>query len=280
MDPYEVRVGEHRAAEMTVEGDGGRLDQAHAAERGDVGGHAPDRVQMLIEQLASPDADTRRKAAEALGELNDLRALAPLAALSVNDDSPVADAAVDAVGRLGGGSALAALQALMPTEESRDSIPRSRQRRREPDHGEAIERFEALGVLLTDPSAGVRAAAVAVLGKLVDPRAMGLAIAGLGDRDAAVRRVAAQVLGELGTAVATESLLAALDDPDPTVRCAVIDALGEIGDLRASAALVVVARGPHGEDPGFNSAVQEAARRALKRLAVLHPGKLGPGLAD
>lgn len=285
MDAHEERNGDHRAVDMMIGRDDGTSDRARAVGRRNgndrtSSGSAPDRVEMLIDQLGSPDADRRRKAAEALGNLNDRRALAPLVALSVNDDSSVADAAVTAVGRLGGGSALAALQSLIPVEGSRNPTPRSKERRRGPEHRQAVERSEALGVLLADPDPDVRGAALAVLGKVDDPRAMGLAIVGLRDSDAGVRRVAAQILGELGTAVATESLLSALDDSDPTVRCAVIDALGEIGDLRAAEALLVVAQRPRREDPGSGSDAQAAARRALERLALLHPGTLGAAGPD
>jgi HEAT repeat protein len=238
------------------------------------GEFARDQVEMLIDQLASPDARKREAAAEALGELGDVRALEPLLALSVNDDSTAGNAAVTAVGRLGGGRALAVLQALIPGAETREP-----ERRHPSHHGrgrrdEPADRFEALGVLITDSDPDVRATALAVVGELDDPRGMGLAIAGLRDGNAVVRRVAARVLGQLGTAVAAESLLAALDDTDMTVRCAVIDALGEIGDLRAAQALVAVAQHRQSADSDKHSLDREAACRALERLAVRHPGKM------
>lgn len=237
---------------------------------------ADDRVLALIDQLRSPDPATCRLAAEELGKLGDRRALMPLVTLSINDDSAVADAAVTAVGLLGGIEALATLQSLIPDEGPTKHRPvPSRRRRAEPAEA-ANERFAALSLLIADPVPDVRAAALAAVGSLEDPRGMGLAVAGLHDVDPTVREAAARALGDLGTAIAVEALLTAIDDPDAAVRRAAVDALGNAGDLRAVEALRELAEGSETADPETDAAVREAARRAFQRLADEHPGEVAP----
>jgi HEAT repeat protein len=228
-------------------------------------------VPALIDQLRSSDPATSRQAADALGELGDRRALLPLVTLSIDDDSPAADAAVTAVGRLGGMEALAALQSLLPQDEATKRSPRA-DRRGTAQHKEAAsERFAALSVLIADPAPEVRAAALMALGGLDDPRGIGLAVAGLRDDDPGVRSVAAGALGKLGTAIAVESLLTALDDPDPSVRRAVVEALGTAGGPRATEALNRMATEVPAEEAENDRAIREAARTALSRLAAPHP---------
>ena len=235
---------------------------------------ADDRVATLIEQLKSSDPARCREAAEALGGLGDERALMPLIALSVSGDSSVSDAAVTAVGRLGGGRALATVQDLMPTEEPKKRGAASRRRTKGLERVPANDRFAALSVLIADPVPDFRAAALAAVSSLDDPRGLGLAVAGLHDAEPSVRRIAAAVLGQLGPAVAVESLLMALDDPDAAVRRAVVDALGKSGERRAAEALEQIAEGTRGGASENDTTIRDAAREALTRLAAQHPGEV------
>ena len=206
---------------------------------------APDEVPGLIEQLGDRSTKKRLKAARRLGDVGDERALEPLVALALSDDSAAGDAAVMAVGEVGGGKALAVLQSLLRAEEPEEVTPRgglSRERRLPSDIARP-DRFEALGVLVGDPDPEVRRAAIIAVSGLRDLRGLGYAIAALGDKDRRVRRGAARALGKMGGVAATESLASALaEEQEPGVRDAIREALTTIGGERADQALKEGAR--------------------------------------
>lgn len=93
--------------------------------------------------------------------------------------------------------------------------------------GEAIE---SLTLVLGDPDARVRTAALEALASLGVDEATA-AIAGLAtDADSRVRADATLSLAMAGGASATEYLKLALHDPDPIVRMAAINSLGDMED--------------------------------------------------
>ena len=104
----------------------------------------------------------------------------------------------------------------------------------------------ALIEALADANAQVRAAAVASLGQLQDPRAItALSKALKEDTDARVREAAAQALGEIDDSRAVPALLDALRvEKVPAVRLQIVEALSEIDDPSAVAGVAAAAKDP------------------------------------
>jgi len=82
---------------------------------------------------------------------------------------------------------------------------------------------------LEDENWSVRVAAVEVLGRSGNPRAVELLLRVLEDRNVRVRAAAARALGRLGDRRAEEHLMQALKDGDGSVRSAAAEALAVIG---------------------------------------------------
>ncbi|MCG2721133.1 MAG: HEAT repeat domain-containing protein [Thermodesulfovibrionales bacterium] len=144
-------------------------------------------VEGLIKALSHEDADTRSKAAEALGDLKDARAVETLIARLKDKDSVVRKTAANALGKLADARAV-----------------------------------EPLVAALKDENPDVRAAAAVALGMIGDARAVKPLAAALKDEVWEVRNDAARSLGWIGDAQAVKPLLA---DEDLSVRYAAADAL-------------------------------------------------------
>jgi HEAT repeat protein len=117
----------------------------------------------------------------------------------------------------------------------------------------------ALRDLAADDDAGLRAAAVELLGVVGSPVDAELLVERLRDSSAEVRARAARALGRLAAAEAAEAVRGALADRIPFVRAAGATATGEIGD-RASAGILLEVAARDSFDPA------QAAARALARL--------------
>ena len=151
-------------------------------------------IQILLEYWEAP---IRVIAAEALGELGDLKAVQPLAqALTEDEDASVRKASADALAKLG----------------DLEAVP-----------------FLAKA-LLSDPDPGVRLAAVNALRSLGGSQAIGDLVRALfSDLDANVRLDIVRALVELAGQEAVPAFAQALlDDADPSVRIAALSALYEL----------------------------------------------------
>ncbi len=166
-------------------------------------------VEPLIELLSKDaNAEVRRAAAFALGQLKDPRAIQPLIA-SLKDENPdVCVNSIFAVARIGGPERLNAL----------------------------------IGALAHKDLHVCRAAAVGLV-LLGDRSAVPPLIKSLDDNRLTVRSGAAYALGFLGDRRAVPALLRALDDDRPLVRLTVIGALGLLEDERSQPALRQLAGG-------------------------------------
>ncbi len=152
-------------------------------------------LDELARDLASDDGDTRRKAAEALGDVRTRRAVDLLARAyrdELEDAYGVKAACAEALGRIGLPAAVRPLEAML---EDRDYWVRKKA-------------VEALGAI-PGPEA---AEALARAASDPDPRVRAKALEALGRRD-----------GPL------EPLRRGLSDPDPRVRAAALGALAEAG---------------------------------------------------
>jgi HEAT repeat protein len=185
-------------------------------------------VEGLIKLIGSRQvASARVRAADALGELADARAVEALIdelreEYPTAGDRAVGAAAAKALGRLGDARAVEPLIAAL---ESR-----------------------------------LRPTAAEALGRIGDPRAVEPLIAALGDEAWEVRAAAAKALGRLGDARAVEPLIAALrkESTWSSVRSSVVEALGGIGAPAVEALVAALA------DP--SKVVRESVAQALEKL--------------
>lgn len=236
-------------------------------------------VVGLIDALANPHAGIRRLAAEALGELDDVRAVEQLVVALGDEDLWVRGRAAETLGKLGDARAVEPLVAALDDEEifvretaaealgklgdARAAGPLFAALIGGRGDGRVIEALSTLG----DPAvelviAALRAVdvvarrwAAQALRELGDARAVVPLVAALGDEDGSVRSSAAQALGKLGDARAVVPLIAALRDEDTWVRTRAAEALGELGDVRAVGPLAAA---------GLDAF--PAAREALEKL--------------
>lgn len=139
----------------------------------------------------------------------------------------------------------------------------------------AVETNRSLSALVAatdDPAPLVRAAAILVLGKTLNPRHVARIEAGIKDTDTSVRRIAVWRLGELGplAASATPSVRMALADPDGRVRIAAARALWRmIGN--AEEAVAVLQRELAASDGNYQTAltISEMGRSAESAIPAL-----------
>jgi HEAT repeat protein len=184
-----------------------------------------------VAKLGDKRSSNRQEAAEALGELGDIRAVEPLNAALKDSDWQVGLKAAKALRKLGG------------------SV------------------MELFVVALEDSDRIMRWNAVDILGELGDIRAAETLIAALNDSDKYVRRSAAKALEKLGDMRAVEPLIAALKDSDEIVRVGAAEALGKLGALLEDTALRTRAVGPLiAALKDSNKNVRLSAAKALGKL--------------
>jgi len=156
-------------------------------------------IKGLLKALSYPkDAEVRRKAAEALGDIADPQAVESLLIAIKDESAAVRAQAASALGSIGD--------------------PRS---------------LDMLISALKDSEPSVRRATMWALHALGDSRSVQPLIQALNDPDPDARFVAVSVLGELADARATAALTAALNDPGSDIQSMAGEALGKIGGQAA-----------------------------------------------
>ena len=140
-----------------------------------------------------PDPDTRRAAAEALGDFSAARSLDPLSRALADRDPDVQRDAAQAIGNL----------------------------------DEVSKAPAALVRATTSSDLELRRRATRTLGKIGDPATVQALTDRLSDDDRDVRLSAVEGLGEMKVQSAIPSLTRALNDRDPEVRRAAAEALGK-----------------------------------------------------
>ncbi|MCG2795595.1 MAG: HEAT repeat domain-containing protein [Actinomycetia bacterium] len=194
-----------------------------------------DEVERNIQKLGRVFG--RKKAARALGEIGDPRAVEPL----------VRSMGIKYGWRVLPGLDLMDYGGAYHTKEARDALVRI---------GEPA--VEPLVPLLRDKESIVRDEAARALGEIGDPRAVEALIGALGDKDWHVRHTALKIFPKIGKS-AVEPLIWALEDKDKMVRDLAAWALGKIGDPRAVEPLTR-ALGDENED------IRKTAKKALKKI--------------
>lgn len=165
-------------------------------------------VEALIATLLKKGDDKVRRqvAAGLLGEIGDLRGIAPLIATLSEGDPNLRETAI---------------QSLIEMSNS--------------------QMVEPLIVALGDENLLVREAAAQILGEVGESAAVPALIAALtDDKSEAVREAAARALGGIGDTKAVAPLITALRRETETVRMAAAGALGEIGDSQAVEPLIAI----------------------------------------
>lgn len=164
-------------------------------------------VRALMARLKDEDAEVRRAAAEALGQIGEPMAIAALVQALDDQDGGVQEAALEALGNFERGVPAAPIRRMLGAENG-----------------------------------DVRQQAVQMLGEMRD-RESASAIARLvGDRDADVRQSAIQALSELGDPGSAAAVAAGLQDGDPEVRQAAIEAMRQLGGTINDASLTRLAQ--------------------------------------
>ena len=201
----------------------------------------PRAVDALVQALRNDtDARVREAAAESLGEIDSPRAIPGLtAALGAERVAAVRAKIAWALGEIDDPRALDALTAAV-----RDtSVEVRRQVVWAIGEIQSAEGIPALTTAAKDADAEVRKNAIEGLGEIQDKRALPVLEAALRDADVEVRRQAVESIGELeDMKTAPAGLLAALRDEDKEVRKAAAESLGNIEDEEAVPALVPLTR--------------------------------------
>ena len=215
-------------------------------------------VPALVRTLTDVDVSVRQAVVQALGDLDDPRAIQALMRILLED--PVADVRAAAAWALGEIEDPAALPALMQALQ-RDSSAEVRQRAAwalgEIEDARAVD---ALGAALRDADSEVRHTAMWALGEIESPAAVPALLTGLSSDDSEVRSMSAWALGQIEDAAAVVALIRVLrEDRSAEVREHAARALGEIEDVRAVEALALSLNDPA-------PAVREAAMWALAQL--------------
>jgi HEAT repeat protein/beta-lactamase regulating signal transducer with metallopeptidase domain len=192
-------------------------------------------IDALETALDDADADVRRTAAEALGSLEDPRAVdALLEALRSDSDETVRKMAAWALGEIESPRAVAGLSQAVRSDRSTEVRAMAAWALGEIESPEGVD---ALGAALRDSSVEVRRMAVWGLGEIESVEAVEWLTPALRDDDVEIRRKAAWALGEIESATAVPALGAAMGDSDAEVRSMAAWALGEIESPAAIDAL-------------------------------------------
>jgi len=180
-------------------------------------------INALVKALTyKKDPNIRKWAADALGELGEKQAVAPLIAALDDQETDVKCSAAAALGKLGDPRAVEPLIKSLEDILVRKSAARVLQR---------LGKVATPGLLaaLEHDNKDVRRYVAEILGNLEDPTAVEPLIKSLGDDDSSVRRSVATALGNLGDLRAVQPLIKLLKDGNTDA----VTPLGQLGDPQA-----------------------------------------------
>jgi HEAT repeat protein len=199
----------------------------------------PRVVDLLIEQLAAEDLDTRHAAIVGLGRIGDRRATPALLDVLAAEPSLVA-AAAGALARIGDGRAFDALLGFVGHEDPavRQAVIAALNSIGHPDMGSRT------APLLRDPSPRVRESAVRIAGYFGFRECADDLLLLCRDVDPAVRRAAIEHLAFLDDERVFGTLGPALHDSDPRIRAAAVQAIARVDDPAVAASLTAALRDP------------------------------------
>ncbi|MFC1570724.1 HEAT repeat domain-containing protein [Candidatus Omnitrophota bacterium] len=210
--------------------------------------------------------DVRRRAAQALGKIGDVRSLDALSRAMNDSDSSVRINAIRATEEIGGERASRSIANALNDSSSyvRQSAIRSLGR-----IGDESS-LNSLAKILKSPNEDDRSRAARALGSTGNANAVALLNEALTDESPEVRRYAANSLGELGGEEAFNALEAARNDKDPDVRRSAERSLRDIEERRAGKAKQDQTRREASRDPRLVS-LNEAYMEDTEMLKKLDP---------
>jgi len=185
----------------------------------------PRVLQAMVTALQDEDAEVRAAAANALGNLESVDAVSPLAAVLTDDDTDVRSQAAWALGMIESDAAVAALSTAMSDAEA--------EVRNEAAWAlgmiESVDAVPALAAAVGDADEDVREQVAWALGMIESAEAVD-ALSGMlrNDSSADVREQAAWALGMIEDEAALDALLDAFTDEDTDVRKQALWAVGQI----------------------------------------------------
>lgn len=183
-------------------------------------------VEALAVALRDPSVDVRLTSAQALGSLEDPRAVEALvAALRSDSDAGVRKMAAWALGEIEDARAVSGLSEALRSDSAVEVREMAAWALGEIESPEGVP---ALGAALRDSGVEVRRMAVWALGEVESPQAVEWLVPALRDEDVDIRRKAAWALGEIESPAAVAGLSGAMRDSDAEVRATAAWALGEI----------------------------------------------------
>ena len=183
----------------------------------------PRAVPALIAALGDRESEVRAAAAEALGDFHDPRAINGLSALLADSDRDVRKQALEALSEYESGVPTDGILRLLQDSDAdlrhaaAHAVGKWKDRRAGP----------ALAALVRDPSPEVRAAAIESLERLHDVSQVSVILSALADANAEVRRQALETLDDLKSPIPEATLLNLFRDRDADVRSKAADIAGE-----------------------------------------------------
>ncbi|WP_017305619.1 HEAT repeat domain-containing protein [Spirulina subsalsa] len=263
-------------------------------------------TDLLIQQLDSPDLETRKLAADALGRIGSPRAVEALTQL-LSEDPELVMVTAAALAQIGDQKAFDSLLSLMGHPESavrlaaiaalnslghpamsqrilpmlKDENPWVRESAvKIAGYFAFRECIDPLFDCLEDPEERVRRAVIEHLPYLEDDRVFGVLVRSLTQETPGVRAVAAHALGELGTLTPSaltpelfEHLRQALEDSEPWVRYQAVRSLGrwlgEMGNTPATETMIDQLL------PRIKTLIEEDPANPVRAAAAKTLGQLG-----
>lgn len=163
-------------------------------------------VDLLLTALNEGDIDLKQKAAQALGQLGDLRAVEPLLSILRGTEIEIKHKAAQALGQLGD-----------------------------------LRAVDMLLAALFDPNSDeLRVSAARALGQLGDPQALDPLTSAREDKEMPVRVAAVKAIGQIGGTDGIKRLIQSLGHPYQEVRAAAVQMLAQIGAPAVEPVMAVI----------------------------------------
>lgn len=222
-------------------------------------------VEPLIGALKERNSEVQQNAAEALGDMNDVRAVEPLIALLNKNDTTVRKNALEALGKLGDVRAVDPI--LEALKDRRTIIQDTAFNALKNLLGALTKRrdIQTIGVILGYPDSLVRRLAITALGDIPSSQSAALLVPVLDDPDTRIRDTAIDVLKKIGEP-AGEPLVTTLQEGDIKVRILAAMILGDIRDTRAVEPLMNTLSFHSGDFPLDAPRLRFESASALKKI--------------
>ena len=216
----------------------------------------PRAVPGLLGVLNDREARVRSAAAQSLGRFHDSRAVNGLAALLRDSSTDVRKEALNALSEFESGVPVEVVIRLLddPDADLRHTAAHTLGNQKDRSAGAALAKA------VRDPSADVRQAAIEAIAQLHDASHASAIVPALGDGNADVRRQALEALSDLRAPIAEGTLLGLLRDPNADVRAKAAEIAGDRSLIAAIPSLRRLV-----DDP--NQDVREHAVSALSDIA-------------